>query len=237
MKDTSLTEQTLNEIVGSKKTKPDEEKSKPSWKKKLYYSIFGFILVCVFSIGALAIFDATYYTSTFISGASMYPNINKTVSDEDGNIIDGLDANYIDGIRVEWGFVDTKIDLNNLKRFDLIQLATNSTTTQYVVKRLIALPNEKIEVNSDGELYINDTFVEQKFISTEMQKATGIISEQIGEDEFYVLGDYRYSSADSRNYGAFPKEQFKGKLVKLVGTCTLRSGLCINRSYYWPRYL
>lgn len=100
------------------------------------------------------------------------------------------------------------------KRGDLIVFKPNGNeNSHYYIKRVIGLPGETIQIVEgfiyiDGEVLIED-------IKFEKMEHAGIAEEEItlGEDEFFVLGDNRNASEDSRNaeIGAIKKQDITSK--------------------------
>ncbi len=79
------------------------------------------------------------------------------------------------------------------------------------IKRIIGLPGEKVEIR-DGFVYINDKRLSEAYIFN------GVITEpnvnQLLEDsDYFLLGDNRYNSSDSRVWGICPKRDLIGKAV------------------------
>lgn len=96
---------------------------------------------------------------------------------------------------------------SGLKRFDVVVIKSSEGT---IVKRVIALPGEKVEYKNNV-LYINDKKIKtQKFKNTEDFKY-----EKIEKNHYYVLGDNRDVSLDSRAIGTISEEEIIGK-VKVV---------------------
>ena len=83
----------------------------------------------------------------------------------------------------------------------------------YLIKRLIAMPGDKLVVNSTG-VWVNDVLVEDNIVG-----GTLSYNLTIPEGYFYVLGDNRDNSSDSRTRGLVPYEDMIGKVVlKISGT-------------------
>lgn len=95
---------------------------------------------------------------------------------------------------------------NNINRFDIVVLK-NNTDGDKIIKRIIGLPGEKIEYK-DNKLYINGEEIEDNFKTNETTDFTA----ETKENEYFVLGDNRELSKDSRYLGNFKKENIIGKV-------------------------
>ena len=94
--------------------------------------------------------------------------------------------------------------INNLDRFDIVVIKYND---EYLIKRVIGLPNENIKYK-DNKLYINDRFIKDVVIDkTDDFEVDGIIP----KDKYFVLGDNRNNSVDSRIIGLIDKKDIVGK--------------------------
>ena len=115
---------------------------------------------------------------THVSGESM----ENTLDDGDQLIVDKLTYRFHDP-----------------ERFDIIVFPFRYKDHTYYIKRIIGLPGETVQI-ADGEIYINGEVLEESYGREVMQDA-GLAAEPItlGDDEYFVLGDNRNYSSDSRD--------------------------------------
>ena len=115
---------------------------------------------------------------THVSGESM----ENTLDDGDQLIVDKLTYRFHDPAR-----------------FDIIVFPFRYKDNTYYIKRIIGLPGETVQI-VDGEIYINGELLEESYGREVMQDA-GLAAEPItlGDDEYFVLGDNRNYSSDSRD--------------------------------------
>lgn len=147
----------------------------------------------------LIIIVLTYLIITFVgqrtrvSGSSM----ETTLSNEDNLIVDKLTYHF-----------------KEPKRYDIIVFPYKYEENTYYIKRIIGLPGETVQVN-DGYTYINGEQLAGDIYGAEVMESAGIAAEPItlGEDEYFVLGDNRNHSCDSRDpsVGILKRKDLMGK--------------------------
>lgn len=96
---------------------------------------------------------------------------------------------------------------DNVERYDIAVFEYNGNS---LVKRIIGCPNETVQI-IENMIYINDEPIKD-VVNVEME-SYGVASEKItlGEDEYFVLGDNRNDSRDSRMFGPIKKDDILGK--------------------------
>jgi len=156
--------------------------------KRFLLFIKDLIITVVLGVAIAYLLMTFVLTSVVVSGSSMYPTLH--------------DGDY------GFSFILTK----NLKveRFDIVVVKHEE---DLIVKRIIGMPGETIKY-SDNKLYVNGEYVEEDFLDENTK--TNDFEYTLGEGEYYVLGDNRSSSKDSRAYGTFTIDDFVSSNVFVI---------------------
>ena len=171
----------------------DEYEYKPSILSIIWSWIWSFIVAFII-VGGVYFFLGRPFT---VSGASMYPTLHN-------------------GDRM----VLSKV--GDIHRFDVVILKAPDENVEYI-KRVIGMPGDTVEMKN-GVLYINGKKVDQPFINTEaLAKQTVFIDDftlesltgesKVPEGKYFVLGDNRGVSKDSRMIGFIDRSAIEGKAV------------------------
>ena len=105
--------------------------------------------------------------------------------------------------------------LMKTNRFDRGDLCGFTWNNKLLIKRVIGVPGDWIEIDTDGTVYLNGEKLDEPYVE---QKALGECDlefpYQVPQEQYFVIGDMRESSIDSRNtvIGCIPKEQIVGKV-------------------------
>ena len=137
------------------------------------------------SIYLLVVLVLTYLVITFVgqrtqvSGSSM----ETTLSDEDNLIVDKISYRF-----------------SEPKRFDIIVFPFEYEEDTYYIKRIIGMPGERVQIDGEGNIYIDGEVLEESY-GREIMESPGRAWDEItlAEDEYFVLGDNRNHSSDSRD--------------------------------------
>ena len=109
------------------------------------------------------------------------------------------------------------VRMKALKRFDIVVFYPyGPKVDKYYIKRIIGLPGERVQI-SDGRIYINGALLEEHYGKEELISYAGTASEEIvlGKDEYFVLGDNREVSQDSRytSVGNVKRKNITGRVL------------------------
>ena len=137
------------------------------------------------SMYLLVVLCLTYLVITFVGQRTQVigSSMESTLSNNDNLIVD----------KISYRFQDPK-------RFDIIVFPYQYAEETYYIKRVIGLPGETIRIDELGTIYVNDVMLEESY-GREIMKEPGRAFETItlDEDEYFVLGDNRNNSSDSRD--------------------------------------
>ncbi|KKR06548.1 MAG: Signal peptidase I [Parcubacteria group bacterium GW2011_GWC2_39_14] len=158
------------------------------------YYISSFIVMAL----GVALIRATLFMPFYTAGAAMEPNFKAG------------DYMLIKRINIEIDRGDAIVFID----------PSNDTKTQYFLKRVVGLPGEKIVIK-DGNLLINGEILSESAYLPTGEKTPGEIDTLLKDDEYFVLGDNRDQSYDSRKFGSITKEG-------IIGKVWVRPGITIN---------
>jgi signal peptidase I len=80
------------------------------------------------------------------------------------------------------------------------------------IKRVIGVPGDMVEVRN-GVVYVNGSRLAETYVPPEYRDHSIMPPERVPEDQYFVLGDHRSSSNDSRAWGMVPRRYIYGKAV------------------------
>ena len=130
---------------------------------------------------------------TVVVGSSM----ESTLQDGDNLIVDKISYRF-----------------SEPKRFDIIVFPFSYESGTYYIKRIIGLPGETVRIDDDGNIFINNELLEEHY-GREVMTDPGIAEDGIvlGENQYFVLGDNRNHSSDSRTsaVGLIQRERIIGR--------------------------
>ena len=171
----------------------EEKEKKTGEQTSPAHEILSLLLYIVVVFGICFLIITFVGQRSKVSGSSMEP----TLSDGDNLIVDKISYR-----------------IHDPQRFDIIIFPYQYQENTYYIKRIIGLPGETVYINDAGEIYINGKLLEEDYGLDTIQNP-GLASEPItlGEDEYFVMGDNRNNSTDSRfaSVGEIKRQNIIGK--------------------------
>jgi signal peptidase I len=162
------------------------EKKQSLMKEVIKYALFALIVVLPIR---------TWIAQPFVvSGGSM----DNTFKDGQYLIVDEISYRFKDP-----------------ERGDVLIFKYPEDTSKYFIKRLIGLPGEKVIVSNDSVIVMNESYPKGIALTESYtgSRTLGNTSVTLGEGEYFVMGDNRLVSLDSRVWGVLPKEDIIGRPV------------------------
>lgn len=133
---------------------------------------------------------------------------------------------YVKGASMEPSFHDHEyLIINEIiyrfqqpQRGDIVVFRYPKDPSQYFIKRIIGLPGEKIKIKDNKVFIFNEELKDYVELDEEVYLEDGVLTPNMGkteyelvENQFFVLGDNREASLDSRRFGPVPKRLIIGK--------------------------
>jgi signal peptidase I len=161
------------------------------WTEGLRLARDIFLIIVVFIL-----FGVFVVQPVVVEGTSMVPELH------DGERLLVNKLVYYKIQSVSWG---------HISRGDIVVFWYPKEPDKSYVKRVIGLPGETVEVRN-GKVYINDRELQEEYLDTEHNQALPSFPPKKVEDHYYfVMGDNRDNSSDSRYWGLVPEKYIYGK--------------------------
>lgn len=190
-----------------------EENKKTNWQKIISIAL-NVVLVISITFFVIRLSMLILLTNIYVTGPSMYPSLKPGQA----------------------GYTRKIYDHDCIERFDVVVINAErfAPKDSHWVKRVIGLPGETIsykidETSKTGTLYINGKAVKENFLKgyddltpQDITYATREIKERLlGDDEYFVMGDNRGHSTDSRSLvvGHIKEKEIIGVGIVIIGTC------------------
>lgn len=170
-----------------------KKKKKELKRKTVQRELLEWCLYIVVVIVASYLFVTFIGQRTTVSGDSMYPALH----DGDSLLVEKITYQF-----------------TSPERYDIIVFPYEYEENKFYIKRIIGLPGETVQI-IDGAVYIDGELLESDIYGAEIMEYAGTAAEPItlGEGEYFVLGDNRNNSSDSRypSVGVIQEEDIVGK--------------------------
>jgi signal peptidase I len=185
----------------------------PEPRSSAFSFIFEMIKIALLAFVIIIPIRVFLFQPFFVQGASMEPNF------EDNEY---LIINEFGYKQTKIGFGDTTLlkvePFKEIKRQDVVVFHYPKNPSQFFIKRVIGLPGEKIQVKNSQVTIFNEAhpegFVldESAYLSPEV-KTAGDLTVHLAPDEYFVMGDNRMFSSDSRSWGPVTKDRMVGRVM------------------------
>ncbi len=165
-----------------------------SWKYFLNF-VWEIFKIVIISLAIIIPIRYFLFQPFFVRGASMEPSF------EDGEYL------IIDEISYRF---------HAPERGDVIIFRYPNDPSQYYIKRIIALPGETIKIEGGRVTVFNAEYpkgfnLDEPYLSEENKFISGNSETQLDENDYFVLGDNRQASSDSRRWGSVPRHYIIGR--------------------------
>lgn len=162
-----------------------EEATKQATVKDFFIELLQVVIVALAIIIPVRYF---FIKPFYVKGASMEP----TFFDHEYLVIDEISYRFKEPVRG-----------------DIVVFRYPRDPKQYFIKRIVGLPGETIQITGNG-VFVNGDRVEEAYLA-EGEQTRGEIVVTLQPDEYFVLGDNRSFSLDSRSFGPLPRQYIVGK--------------------------
>ena len=195
--------------------------------KILKNTILTIVTLLLFSVLFSFLFYVFFCGSVVVKGSSMEPTLKS------GEL----------GIFIKKGNVFSNVGRDDIVIFEGEMPLTNGK--DILIKRVIGKPGDHVEIKPTGAILVNDQEIAQNYLDEEQKLATYQLlniknmNVTLGSDEYYVLGDNRLVSYDSRYFGPIKDKDIRGKFFISYGhynNFDESSGKGSSKSYFPIRF-
>lgn len=139
-------------------------------------------------VAAIAVFVVAFIAQPFrVQGASMMPNF--------------ISGDYVLVDKISYHF-------RPLERGEVVVFKNPENESEYFIKRVIGLPGEELVI-SGGEVYVDGKLLKEDYLPSD-RAASGEADFRLGANEYFMMGDNRLQSRDSRSWGALKRDEVVG---------------------------
>jgi signal peptidase I len=172
------------------------QKLKAESRQGLWLESMRLLRDIILIIAVFILFGVFIAQPVVVEGTSMLPQLH----DGERLLVNKLVYYKIES--VDWG---------HFRRGDIVVFWYPKDPDKSYVKRIIGLPGEKVEVRS-GRVFINDRELQESYLDTEHnQTLPSFPARTVDEHYYFVMGDNRDNSSDSRYWGLVPEKYIYGK--------------------------
>lgn len=123
-----------------------------------------------------------------------------------------MEPSLVDQERIFINKFSYRFGFTAINRFDTVVFWFPGDPNKSYIKRVIGIPGDTVEI-SRGRVFLNNQELDEPYIPENFRDRVSIDKVTVGEDEYFVLGDHRSSSNDSRTWGTVHRRYIYGKAV------------------------
>jgi signal peptidase I len=105
-----------------------------------------------------------------------------------------------------------RFGLGSIERGDTVVFEYPLDNSKSYIKRVIGLPGDEVRIDR-GQVYVNDQLLQEDYVESDYRDDISMQTMVVKPDEYFVLGDHRNSSSDSRVWGTVARKYIYGKAV------------------------
>jgi signal peptidase I len=105
-----------------------------------------------------------------------------------------------------------RFGISNIDRGDTVVFLYPGDPTKSYIKRVIGIPGDRVEIDR-GRVIVNKSPIAEPYVAEDNRDNVSMNAQVVPAEKYFVLGDHRSSSNDSRSWGLVPREYIYGKAV------------------------
>ena len=199
--------------AGAKKKKGKEKEKKPLWRE-----ILEWVLTIVVALAIALPIRIFLFEPVRVDGHSM----DDTLADGEVMFVSKTDyASF--WLAMPWWSAEQKESARRFviggepERFDVVICRYPNRGGTNFVKRVVGLPGDRVSI-LDGHLFVNGERYEEPYINDDYRTGSGYLYPEITVPEgcYFVMGDHRNNSNDSRYIGPITRDMIMGKVTRVL---------------------
>lgn len=111
---------------------------------------------------------------------------------------------------------------NEINRGDIVILNAPDGSGKLYIKRVVGMPGDKIKIEGT-KTFINDLLIEEPYVNKSYELENNYLELTLKPDEFFVMGDNRNVSEDSRAFGPVSKTEIKSVVKQVFKTSIIKN--------------
>ncbi len=176
--------------MGATETQPDLQTDPQAGpQRSLGSHLASWLRDLAVSLGASALIITCIYQPVRVEGTSMQPRLH----DNDRLFINKFVYRF-----------------ENIHRGDVIVFHYPGDPAKSYIKRVIALPGDDLRI-TDGVVYVNGRRLSEPYVPERFEDGRSVAEEVMPQGDYWVMGDHRSISSDSRDFGPVPRGLIYGK--------------------------